>query len=417
MGQRFFAKLTAAAALLIAGLAAYSSSAASAPLQLWYWHRSYLITDEAVVSSKALIDRAAKCGYTGVAFWENSFFYLSDAFWPRANVERLRNVMQYAARKGLHVMALGAPFGWSNPALVTNGNLAEGQRVIGAKFKVDSSGKKLEFLNTLNPLKNSGFEEGREEWFDTGDKAIGISHVAHTGKNSVVIVDAPGNARFRQKISLTPWRQYHLSLWFKSEKFQGPAAVEVLDFWHRKQNRFYTELPSAGTHEWMKLDYTFDSQETAWAYLYVGIWGRSSGVLWFDDIQLEETAPVYVVRRPGAPLQVYDPNDTRMVYQEGKDLNYVSDPVLGPGRAVFRDVYHPPVRVSLPASTRLRPGQTVAMDFYAVFPIPQDEQVGMCLTYPGVFHWLTQNAAALQAIMPPGGEVLLSYDEMRQANS
>ena len=396
---------------------AYCSSATPPALQLWYWHRSYLTSDEARVSSKALIDRAAKSGYTGVAFWDNSFFYLTDSFWPQGNVERLRDVMQYATKKGMRVMTLGAPFGWSNPALAANGNLAEGQRVIGANFKVDRDGRQLEFVNTLEPLKNSGFEEGRAEWFGTGDAAIGISQVAHNGKKSAAIVEAPGNARFRQRISLTPWRQYHLSLWFKSEKFRGPAAVEVLDFWHRKQSRFYTELQVAGTHEWTKLDYTFDSQGTTWAYLYFGVWGQSSGVLWFDDIQLEETAPVYLVRRPGTPLRVYDLNDPKIVYREGQDFDYISDPVLGPGKAVFRDVYHPPVRVTLPAGTRLRPGQTVAMDFYAVFPIPQDEQVSMCLTEPGVFHWLKQNAAALKAIMPPGGEVLLSYDEMRQANS
>ncbi len=416
MGQRF-AKLAVGAALLLAGSAAYCSFVATPALQLWYWHRSYLTTGEETVSSKALIDRAAKCGYTGVAFWDNSFAYLSAPFWPKANVERLRDVMQYAKQKGLSVMAMGAPFGWSNPALATNGNLAEGQRVIGATFRVDHEGRQLEFENTLEPLKNSGFEEGRAEWFDTDDVAIGVSQVAHSGKHSAVIVDAPGNARFRQRISLTPWRQYHLSLWFKTEKFRGPAAVEVLDFWHRKQGPFYTELPVGGTHEWTKLDYMFDSRETSWAYLYFGIWGQSSGVLWFDDVQLEETAPVYVVRRPGAPLRVYDPNDESVVYREGQDFNYVSDPVLGPGRAIFRNVYHTPVRVRLPAGTRLRPGQTVAMDFYAVFPIPQDEQVGMCLTEPGVFRWLKQNAVALQAILPPGSDVLLSYDEMRQANS
>ncbi len=416
MGQRV-AKLASATALLLAGLGAYCSSGVTPAPHLWYWHRSYLTTDKEVVSSKALIDRAAKCGYTGVAFWDNSFAYLSDAFWPKANVERLRDVMQYATQKGLRVMAGGAPFGWSNPALVTNGNLAEGQRVIGAQFKVDRDGRQLEFVNTLEPLKNSGFEEGRADWFDTGDAAIGVSQVPHSGKHSAVIVDAPGNARFRQRISLTPWRQYHLSLWFKTAKFRGPAAVEVLDFWHRKQGPFYTELQVTGTHEWTKLDYMFDSRQTTWAYLYFGIWGQSSGVLWFDDIQLEETAPVYVVRRPGAPLRVYDPNDAGIVYREGQDFDYISDPVLGPGRTVFRDVYHPPVRVSLPAGTRLRPGQTVAMDFYAVFPIPQDEQVGMCLTEPGVFRWLKQNAAALKAILPSSGEVLLSYDEMRQANS
>ncbi len=387
------------------------------PLQLWYWHHSDLTTDEGVRLSKALIDRAARCGYTGLAFWDNSFGYLSEPFWPKANIQRLRGVIEYATAKGLQVMGSGAPFGWSNAALTSNGNMAEGQRVLGAIFQVDRNGKQLDFVNSFPGLNNAGFEAGRSEWFDTGDPAIGLNSEAHTGKQAAVIVDTPGNARFRQKVTLTPWRQYHLTIWFKSKDFRGPAAIEVLDWWHRRVNRFYTEIPAAGTHGWTKLDVTFDSQDTRWAYLYFGIWGKSSGILWFDDVQLEETAPVYVIRRSGTPLRIYDPDDEAQVYREGRDYNYVFDSVLSAPRVVFRDLYHSPVRITLPAGTRLRPGQKVAMDYYAVFPIPQDQQVGMCLTDPGVFRWLEGNARALKSVMPGSGDVLLVYDEMRQANS
>jgi hypothetical protein len=386
-------------------------------LQLWYWHHSELTTDEAVASSKALIERAAKCGYTGVAFWDNGFGYLSASFWPEVNVRRMHDVMQYAARKGLRVMGAGAPFGWSNAALIADGNMAEAQRVIGAKFKVDPTGKRLSVINSLPPLRNAGFEEGRSGWFDTGDTAIGINQAAHSGKYAAVVVDSPGNARFRQRITLTPWRQYHLSLWFRSSNFRGPAAVEVMDWWHRKQGRFYAAIPADGSHDWKRLDYTFDSQNSNWAYLYFGVWGQSTGTLWFDDISLEETGPVYVARRAGAPLSIYDPEDRRVIYREGVDFNYIFDPALSPPRAIFRDVYHTPVRVSLPPGTRLRPGQIAALDFYAVYPIPGDQQVSMCLTDPSVFRWMEENTRALRRVMPAESPLLLSYDEIRQMNS
>ena len=416
MGQSV-AKLAFVAALILTVVPGSGAAVEKQPLQLWYWHHSQLETAEGVSASKALIDRAARAGYTGAAFWDGTFARLSDPAFPRINAERLKEVMQYASSKGLRVLGSGAPFGWSNGALIPDGNLAEGQRVIGATFKVDRAHAQLKFVNSLAPLRNSGFEEGRSEWFDTGDNAIGISQQAHSGRQSAVIVDTPGNARFRQKITLAPWHQYHLTLWFKSKDFRGPAAVEVLDWWHRSVNRFYTEIAAGGTHDWTRLDFTFNSQDTRWAYLYFGIWGRSSGVLWFDDVQLEETAPVYVIRRPGALLRLYDPNNSDSVYQEGRDFNHVFDPVLSPPHAVFRDVYHTPVRITLPATTRLRQGQTVALDYYAVFPIPQDEQVALCLTEPGVFRWLNQNAIAVQSIMPQNSDILLGYDELRQANS
>ncbi len=386
-------------------------------LQLWYFHHSNLTSDEAVASSKALIDRAARSGYTGAAFWENSFGYLSDSFWPEANVQRMREVMRYAAAKGLSVMGSGAPFGWSNVALAADGNLAEAQRVIGARFTVNGAGTDLNVVNGLPPLQNAGFENGKSDWFGTRDPGIGISHVAHTGKASAVVVDAQGNARFRQKVVLTPWRQYHLSLWFKSSGFRGPAIVEVTDWWKRKKGCFYSAFPANGTHDWRRLEFSFDSQETSAAYLYFGVWGRSTGLLWFDDVQLEETAPVYIARRPGAPLTVYDPEDARTEYREGRDFDRIADPALSSPRTVFRDVYHKPVSVTLPKTTRLRPGQTVAMNYYAVFPIPGDQQVAMCLTEPGVFRWMERNGRVLASVMPAGSPLLLGYDELRQANS
>ena len=317
-------------------------------------------------------------------------------------------------------MGSGAPFGWSNPALTaSSGNYAEGQRITGARFRVASNGRELDFVNGLAPLSNPGFEQGREAWFGTGDSSIGLSSAAHSGKQAAVIVDSSGNARFRQRVTLTPWRQYHIRLWLKSKEFRGgPVVVEIQDWWHRKQARFYTQIATAGTRDWKRYDFTFDSQDSGWAYLYFGVWGPTKGVLWFDDVQLEETAPVYVVRRIGAPLTVYDPGHTGTVFKEGRDFNYICDPVLSNPKTVIRDDYHTPVRVTLPAGTRLHPGQTVALDYYAAFPIPGDGQIAMCLTEPGVFRWIESNARAAKPVLPPSqGDMLLGYDELRQANS
>ncbi|MGH9668426.1 MAG: hypothetical protein ACRD9L_28730, partial [Bryobacteraceae bacterium] len=148
---------------------------------------------------------------------------------------------------------------------------------------------------------------------------------------------------------------------------------------------------------------------------YFGVWGGSSGKIWFDDVMLEETALVYVTRRSGTPVRVYDANK---VYQEGVDYNYISDPRMTSTRTPFIDQYHAPATVTLPAGTHLTPGQTVMLDSYSVFPVPGSEtQVGMCLTEPGVLTWLTQNAQTVKTVMPAGAGVFFQYDEMRQMNS
>ncbi len=386
--------------------------------QLWYWHHSYLANDQAGRSSEALIDRAVAAGYTGVALWDSSFSFMSDAFWPAENVARLRRVINYATSKGLKVMAPVAPFGFANDALQANPNWAEAEWVLGAQFEVDSSGKRLQFLNSSHGLENPGFESGETSWFGTHDSGISLDNsVAHTGKASAVIRNAHGNARYRQRIALIPWRQYHLRLFFKSANFRGLSQLGVLDASDSAAERLNAPIPASGSHDWTQLDFTFNSQTSTSAWLYVGVWGGNSGTLWLDDIQIEETALVYVVRRDGAPLKVYDPWNPAIVYREGLDFNTIADPHIAASRRPFTDLYHAPAPVTLPAQTRLHPGQHIAMDFYAVFPIPGPTQVAMCLTDPGVLGWQRRNAEAIRSVLPPRSGILMQYDEIRQMNS
>jgi hypothetical protein len=397
-------------------LTAAASGAPAAP-ELWLWQHSYLTSEKAVASSEALIDRAAAAGYTGIALWDSSFSFMGDGFWPPDNVARMRKTIEYATSKRLKVMATVAPFGFANDPLQANPNWAEAQRVTGARFEVDGSGRGLRFLNSFAGLKNSGFESGESDWFSTHDADISVDKsVAHSGSASAVIRNAHGNARLRQEIALTPWRQYHLRLFFKSENFRGLSQLGVLDRAVGEKERLNAQIPAQGAHGWTQLDFLFNSQDSTSAWLYLGVWGGSSGTLWLDDIQIEETALVYVARREGAPLKVYAANDPNTVFREGADYDAIRDPRMAQ-RTPFTDLYHAPAPVTLPAGTQLRPGQQIAIDFYAVFPIPGLVQVAMCLTEPAVLDWQRHNAEAVRQALPNGAQILMQYDEIRQMNS
>ncbi len=175
-------------------------------MELWYWHHSYLTSDEAEESSRKLIDRAAAAGYNGLALWDSGLNSVGSDAWPLDNETHLQDLLKYAAHKHMKVVAAPAPYGFSNEQLQVNPNWAEAQRVIGSRFEVDRSGTRLLFQNSFPGLANSGFEEDKQAWFSTGDAGIGINSVAHSGKSAAVIVDAPGNARFRQTFPLQPWR-------------------------------------------------------------------------------------------------------------------------------------------------------------------------------------------------------------------
>jgi len=405
---------TLAAAFLFAIVTAWSGEAAPGP-ELWYFHHSELDSDNALRASEALIDRAAAAGYTGVVLWCGGIDLAGDPDWPVENEDRMRTALKYAASKHLKTVVTAAPFANSVNPLRVNSNWAEAQRITGAEFQVDPGGKNLRLVNSFPGLKNANFESGKTGWFDTNDQGAAIdTEVAHSGHSSAVIDSAKGNSRLRQKIELKPWRQYHLRLFYKSRGFGGFSQVEVLEAGDKV--RFNSAVHARGDADWVQADYSFDSQDTTDAYLYLGVWGGSTGKLWFDDLQLEETALVYVTRRQGTPLKVYDAQNLGTVYREGQDFHQITDPRMAE-RHPFTDTYHEPPTVTLPRGTHLAAGQKVAMDFYSVFPIPGSNQVTMCLTDQGVAKWVRQNAHAIRKLLPPGSGVLLEYDEMRQMYS
>ncbi len=385
--------------------------------ELWYWHHSYLSPTSTTepAHSKALIDQAAAAGYTGLAFWDSALTFANRPNWDNSN---LATVVAYAHSKGMSVLAGGAPYGYSNDMLKTDPNLAEGAPIVGGQFKVN--GNALVPVNTLAALGNGGFESGKTAWFGIGDARTDIDGtVAHAGSSSAVIHGGTsGNARLTQAMTLTPWRLYHVQLWSKTQAFSGNELdVEVLDF-KTQQTVTITRMDetvvkgSGSDTGWTVFDYAFNSQASTDVTMYIGVWGAFSGTVWVDDVAVEETALVNVLRRGGTPLKVYDANAT---YTEGSDYADVTDPALAAAPGTY-DPWHAPPSIAVPAGSKLKSGQMVTMDYYTV--VPQiGWEVTSCFSEPAVQQWNHDNAVAQSKAFPAGTGVFLDYDEIRQGDS
>ena len=171
-----------------------------------------------------------------------------------------------------------------------------------------------------------------------------------------------------------------------------------------------------GAATWTDLDYLFNSGDSSEIGIYLGVWGGAKGTLQFANVRLEETALVWLAHREGAPFKVYDPENPAKTYRPDVDYDEVSDPKMQPGQG-FNTSFHAPPAFHLPVSTALKPGQIVAVDYYAVTPYARDRQVGLCLTKQAVFRWIAANAQAVRKVLPPESGILLAYDEIRQADS
>jgi hypothetical protein len=399
----------------LATIACVTLQAASAAPELWYFQHSYVNSPAGVQYCEGLIDQAAAAGYTGVVMWDTGINVLQYSWW---NASYMQQVVQHAQSKGLKVMPLVAPYGHSTDILRRNPNWAEGEQVVGTQLQVEASGKTLQVVNSLPTLANSSFESGKTGWFAYADAGTVVdSSTAHTGLSSGLIsgaLNASGNARFYQSFAVHPWRQYHLRMYLKTQNFQGYTQMEVFGDNDFTYNRVNLPLNVATNQDWTAWDVAFNSGNHTNMSILTGVWGGNQGSLWFDDITVEETALVYVLRGTSTPLKMYDPANSAHVYTENTDYGAIADPKFATNPS-FDDYWHAPMTIPVPAGSTLKPGQTVSMDWYAVQPIYGD--AGVSLTDPGAWQWMQDNAKAVGQAFPNAGGFFLGYDEMRHMNS
>lgn len=347
----------------LAGLAAVAAMLAGcgrAPerMELWYWHHSYLVSEEAVLASKRLIDRAAHAGYTGMALWDSSLVFLSFPDWPKRNVDYLREVIAYAKERGMRVMPLVAPYGHSGDVLKVNPNWAEPQRIEGARFRV------------------------------MGAQLVQVKSLAGS-------VGASARPVLAMRLPVEPWRQYRVRFKVKTAGFRGLAQIEVSD---GKDSRLDERLTPAPDQDWTPMEFVFPSKASTAVRVTIGAFGGHAGELLVGECSVEETAFAGLVRRAGAPMRVYAADDPEKSFQESRDW------VLNGGA------------LTLPDGSALRAGEEVAVDFYAVTPRANND-LGICLTDEDAQRWMTANARKAAELCGRGSGLLLGHDEMREMNS
>ncbi len=360
------------------------------------------------------MDAAAAAGYTGVVMWDSGISYIQYSWW---NPTYFQQAIQHARADGLAVVPMVAPYGHSSDELLFQPNLAEGQQIVGTQYQVDPTGSTLQVINSFPGLVNGGFENGQTGWFSYGDPGASIdATTAHTGNASVLIRNAPGNCRLAQSFTVKPWRQYHLRMFYKTQGFGGGPQIFAFADGNLSADRINQPLSFPNTTSgWVQWDYAFNSGPHSTIEILLGVWGGSQGSLWFDDISLEETGLIYVLRGSGTPLTVYDPNNPSHVFAEGTDFSPISDSNLTAQPITLQDNWHAPMVPSVPSGSSLRPGQIVAMNYYAIQPVYGD--AGVSLTDPAALAWRQSAATAAASVFSSAQGYFFEYDEMRHMNS
>lgn len=373
---------------------------AARAFELWLYCPTNLLVDDNVHELETLWRRAAAAGYTHVLLADSKLAKLGDLgdVTPRyfRNVERVKKI---AAELHLELVPALFSIGYSNDLLWHDPNLIEAMPVRELPMVVRNGA--AEIADTTVPVLPAGGLADLKHWSwhdDTVTADQGAARMEGHGKN----------ARVAQKLTVQPFRQYHLSVRLKTEDFHGRPEVKFLPIKGGTALN-WDYLKSRPTQDWTVQHVVFNSQANTEVTLIFGAWPAESGQAWWADAHLEEVAFVNLTRRPGTPLVVTGPDGKALV--EGRDFEPLADPLLGakPWKGSY-DIYHAPplLKTKLPEGTALRASYYHGVTIY-------DGQAGICLSEPRTIKLLRDEARRIHAAFG-AKNYMMSHDEVRVLN-
>ena len=370
----------------------------------------------------SILRRAKAAGYNGILLADYKFHVLDrvvDRYFK--NVTTVRNL---ADELGLEIIPAVAPFGYSNGILAHNPNLAEELPVKELPMVVI---KGVAIVDThWKPLAEGGFEKSNKHkalgWdYQDGSGSLSFidTKVKHTGEASLrfeqLSTAEPKNGlgRLIHKVKGNAWRQYHASMWVKTDGFEKSNEVRLMAINAAGRTLSHSFVGVKPTQDWTLHHSVFNSLDSDEFTFYCGVWGGTTGKIWFDDVCLEEVPFVNLLRRNDCPLVVADENGKP--YEEGKDFVQLADTRLGnvPWEGEY-DVFHEPPRLTISSGSRIADGAKLKVSYYHTATI-YEGQVPAALNHTDVFKIVDKQVRGVEKLLSPKS-YMLSHDEIRIGN-
>ena len=284
---------------------------------------------------------------------------------------RLKQVQEGFSRLGVELIPIFMTAGYGD-GLDENQNLAAGMPVRDALFVARGSRAEL-IEDPAPPLRNGGFEEiagGAPSGFILDGKLGGTlsidSAVRHTGDHSLRF-DCPQRSAedpgyIRQEIVVHPYRCYVLRGWIRTAGMEKPRdfslghiRFEVKGVGDSRRLQFHDPgIPVQS--DWMQFAVGFNSWGYGKVAVSIGNETSHTGEFWLDDIEVVETGPVNILRRPGTPVRVRG-EANGLVYQEGSDFQRIADPKLN------HRFDHEAPAILLTPNTRIKEGERLRISW------------------------------------------------------
>jgi len=392
--------------------------------ELWYYHSVNLLPDNNLTQAIQRVQEAAGYGYEKVVladFKLGTIDIQSQTYW-----DHLATFVQAATDAGVEVIPSLVPIGYSDAVLCHDPNLIEGQPVYDCLFEV--SGNTADVVqDPSTTFVNGDFEDHSGDVFPgwiqmdgPGVETFADTAVKHSGNCSIrfenFTAHPNGNDRIRQEVDVKPWNGYAVSFWLRTDSLVPTGGFNVLVFDSEFDHVLeFLSYRISQTQDWTRYYTIFNSQDNETANIYFGMWGGESGKFWLDDVTIESTGLINLIRREGCPLVVTS-EDGLTTYTEGVDFEYVSDPLMGHAGSYTGtfDLYHERPVITLTSGSAINSGDRLLVDYYHCTFI-YDLQTACCLTHDGVFDIFESTLSKVDEIVHPT-EVFIAVDELRVAN-
>lgn len=365
--------------------------------QYWIYRATNLMVQDQTEETIALLQRAAKAGYTHCLLTDSKFCRLAEL--PERYFQNVEKVKAAAVAAGVELVPALFPVGYANDLLFADPNLIEGLPVKDCPLVVKGGEAQL-VVDPEVVVKGGDFANGQQGW-GWKDESVTFVEGAATSR------DPQGkNSRISQVIKLKPWRQYHLSVRARSKDYRGTPEVKVIG---NDQVLNWDYLKVEKTQDWKVHHVVFNSQNVTEANLYLGCWDGTTGEMQWDDVILEECPFVNLIRRDQAPLRVRTAEGKEL--KEGVDYEPLHDPLLGtqPYNGCFTVYHQPPV-----LKTKLPDGTKLLVSYYHGVTV-HDDQANCCVSEPKTLELLRDQAKRVHALFHAEG-YFMSHDEIRVFN-
>lgn len=404
-----------------------NSAASGKPVLKYRW--VYLAlnfqVDENVPKAQEIMRRAAKAGYNGIVLADYKLEILDLLGDNKLRYTKNMGQIKLTAKElNLQLIPTLSGPGYASGILAHDPDLAEGPPVKNASFEVRNG--QADIAPQSQPqLKNPGFEDANNNQFKGFDFQDGIgkstyqdSQIKHGGNSSLrmeeIAANTPDNTNCRatQTVEVAPWRQYHVSVWTKTDKFDTVGNTRLAVIGYDGKTLCFQDLRLQPNQDWTEQHVTFNSQSNTKVRIYFGVWGGGNGRLWWDDANLKETGVLNIVRRDECPIFVKSEEGT--AYIEGIDFDKVTDPKMGsvPWPGSF-EIYHPWPKITITKNSRIREGQRLLVSYYPA-AIVMSDQVACSLTDPETFKILENDVKNVHDLLEPKA-YFWGHDEMRCA--